>query len=632
MAIYGQSSQFLRMLGQNLYSNPSSLTLGEYLEVGAEYPGLTMVQYLIDKGVPKSYTFSDLIASPDYFNFITDVMNIISIINDNNANQNIVTNYGQNSGMDIPQNGMSVEPQNKFMSYKPTNQTIGDFWDSNGYVGYPPVTWTDSNGDFHTFELHYVQSVLADGTLIFEAYDTNYGDYYWVAMRRSAHNSKNLEFVDALMWTQQFDDYGFDYTIKNSENGVTFFTSQWSNNCCNVISWTTTLTINNKNKLIAVDKELLISSNGLLELYNEVTGQSYLGLGISSNVYPITTFNDDFNQFMNGSKLGTFYFLVDEVDNGSGYFNIEPYENILAVNFLTGTYELINATAELQNVVDAGYFNHDWGYVGDAFWDRYSHPEGILFALNDDYSRNNDTSVYGVTRVWSPEWSTHTVGSVTFRGYPTPLTTRHLDDDHCCDPNGTYSSYSGYIYDNDSNDYWNLSPKHIHIFYKVLTNSGYGGPFGPIKDQVTNYIYRFELNPEMYNKEPELQSIPKLTGIKYPIISYSVYSPMGSVFSLSAGMTTNSDTYQFPTNNGMAFSNSGSYYINNYNPSYGSFDLSYWNDSTNNPVALGSNLGTPTNYTNNTVIQTVSSYSSYYNPYTVYPVNVDQYKGVKFGL
>ena len=65
---------------------------------------------------------------------------------------------------------------------------------------------------------------------------------------------------------------------------------------------------------------------------------------------------------------------------------------------------------------------------------------------------------------------------------------------------------------------------------------------------------------------------------------------------------------------------------------YGSLDLSYWDDSSINPIALGSNLGFPTNYTNNTVIQSVSSYSSYYNRYTNYPVNVDQYKGINFGL
>lgn len=631
MAVFGQSPQLFNMLGLNLLSDAeerNNLTLEGYLKVGFTYPGGAIVNYLIDSGVPKEFTFGQLMYASQFYNYITDAMRMVSVIDSHNKTQNFVDNYGQDSGADVAQHGMSVEPQNKFMSYKPTNKTVGEFWDYNGQVDYPPVTWTDSNGDFHTFELRFVQSVLGDGTLVFEAYDTNYDDYYWVAMRRSAHNSKNLEFVDALEYTNQFDNYGYDYTIKNNENSVVFFEYDWNTTCCDVKSSTTTLTINSNGKLSAVDNQLLISSNGLLGLYNQVTGQSYLDFSISDFYYPITTFNDDFNQLMNGSKLGTFYFFINQIDNGGGFVPIEKYENILAVNFLTGTYELINATARLQEVVDAGYFNHDWGYLSDAFWDYQSHPEGLLFTLYDDYGRDNTTSLDGVTRVWSPEWSIHTVGSVTFRGYPVPLTTRHLDDEHG-DTIGTYSSYSGYINNEDSDDYWNLSPKHLHVFYNVITDSGYV-PF-PFADQgqVVNYIYRFELNPKTYNSEPELQSIAKSTGIKYPIVSFSGYYGPPSL-SISYATAVNSETSQYPTNKGMAFSNSGSYFGNDL--AYGSFELNYWNDSSNSPVALGSNLGSPTNYTNDTVIQTVSSYSSYYYPYTVYPVNVDKYKGVNFGL
>jgi hypothetical protein len=334
---------------------------------------------------------------------------------------------------------------------------------------------------------------------------------------------------------------------------------------------------------------------------------------------------------MNGSKLGTYYFPVYEVFL-SGWTNTNIYENILTVNILTGTYELINATAKLQDVVDAGYFNNAWGDLNSAFDNVTAHPEGILFSLDDDFGTNN-MGLDGVTRIWSPEWSNHNVGSVSFYGYPVPLTTRHLDDNHCCpSDNGSYSSTSGYIFDGDSDDEWNLSPNYFYNFYKT-TSSYYYGPFAN-PGSVNNYIYRFELNPETYNKEPELQTIPKSTGIKHPIVSYSTYGP--GVNSISVGSVV-SDTYQFPTNNGMTFG-SASFYYGGPGPgffngeAYGSLDLSYWDDSSINPIALGSNLGFPTNYTNNTVIQSVSSYSSYYNKYTNYPVNVDQYKGINFGL
>ena len=512
------------------------------------------------------------------------------------------------------------------MSYKPTNESIGDFWDYDGEPNYPPVTWTDPNGIFRVFELRDVQSVLADGTLIFEARDVNSGDYHWVAMRRSSHNSTNLEFVDALIYTTQFDNVGYNYTIKNDSNSVTFFTTGWGNISGDVFSKTTVLSINNKGKLSAVDNTIETGFNGLLGLYNELTGQAYTDFGYDT-YSPLTTFNDNFNQMMNGSKLGTYYFPVFEVFL-SGWTNTNRYENILTVNILTGTYELINATAKLQDVVDAGYFNNAFVDLNDAFDDVTTHPEGILFSLNDDLGTDN-IGLDGVTRIWSPEWSNHNVGSVSFYGYPVPLTTRYLDDNQGND-NGSYSSTSGYIFDGDSDDTWNLSPNYFYNFYKT-TSSYYYGPFSN-PGSVNNYIYRFELNPETYNKEPELQTIPKSTGIKHPIVSYSSYGP--GISSISVGSIV-VDTYQFPTNNGMAFGSSSVYGPGpgpGQTEAYGSLDLSYWNDSSINPVALGSNLGVPTNYTNNTVIQSVSSFSSYYNKYTNYPVNVDQYKGINFGL
>jgi hypothetical protein len=447
-------------------------------------------------------------------------------------------------------------------------------------------------------------------------------------MRRSSHTSKNLEFVDALIYTTQFDNFGYNYTIKNESNSVTFLQPDFGSFSTFIISKTTVLSINNKGKLSAVDNTIEIGFNGLLELYNELTGQAYTDFNY--NTYsPLTTFNDNFNQMMNGSKLGTYYFPVYEVFL-SGWTNTNLYENILTVNILTGTYELINATAKLQDVVDAGYFNNAFVDLNDAFDNVTAHPEGILFSLNDDLGTDN-IGLDGVTRIWSPEWSNHNVGSVSFYGYPIPLTTRYMDDNQGSD-NGSYSSTSGYIFDGDSDDEWNLSPNYFYNFYKT-TSSYYYGPFAN-PGSVNNYIYRFELNPETYNKEPELQTIPKSTGIKHPIVSYSTYG--SGVNSISVGSIV-ADTYQFPTNNGMAFG-SASFYYGGPGPgffngeAYGSLDLSYWDDSSISPLALGSNLGFPTNYTNNTVIQSVSSFSSYYNRYTNYPVNVDQYKGINFGL
>lgn len=611
MAIYDKSTNLLRLLGQNLYSKPGSLTLADYVKVGSAYPGLTIVNYLLSNGVPETLTFKQLIYSRNYFNIIDRSLSNLTIVDRVKNDDTVVTIWGQDSGADIPQNELSVDPQNAFMGYKPTNQTMDDFYNYKGAIQYVPLIWTDPNGITRYFELRYISTVLADGTLIFDAYDINYDVWYWVAMRRSAHNHKNLEFVDALIRTEQFTNVGYDYTIKNSENSVTFLWYAWGETSGDVVSKTTTLNINTKGKLSAVDNAIKMSFTGLLGLYNELTGESYINFSVGTTVYPITTFNDDFNQLMNGSKLGTFYFLISQVDdgNGGGLVNVNTYENIIAVNFLTGTYELINATAKLQEVINYGNFpNVD---PNKSFVEVSSHPEGLLFSLSDGIPRDN-YSLQGVTRIWSPEWTNYL--------NPTPLTTRYLDDN--LSNNGTYSSYGGNIFSDYSNDTWNLSPKHLYTFYNTI--SGYGSPFGPIGGQNINHIYRFELNPETYNNEPELQSIAKSTGTKYPIVSFSSYGPGGEAPAyISIGKVTNS-TYQFPTNSGIAFSNSSGFFNNG---NYGSLELNYWNDSSMNPIAIGSNLGYPEYHTNDTVIQTSSSYYK-----SVYPVNVDKYKGVNFGL
>jgi hypothetical protein len=66
----------------------------EYLEVGSEYPGITIVQYLIGKGVPGTYTFSQLLYSPYYFNYINEIMRATYLIGSQKEIEYRIKNYG----------------------------------------------------------------------------------------------------------------------------------------------------------------------------------------------------------------------------------------------------------------------------------------------------------------------------------------------------------------------------------------------------------------------------------------------------------------------------------------------------------------------------------------------------------
>ena len=116
MAIYDKSTNLLRLLGQNLYSYPSSLTLAGYLEVGSAYPGLAIVNYLISNGVPETLTFKQLIYNRNYFNIIDRSLSNLTIVDRVKNDDTVVTIWGQDSGADIPQNELSVDP--RFIYYK----------------------------------------------------------------------------------------------------------------------------------------------------------------------------------------------------------------------------------------------------------------------------------------------------------------------------------------------------------------------------------------------------------------------------------------------------------------------------------------------------------------------------------
>ena len=648
MAIYGGSIKFLTMLGMDLVTKPASLTLAEYLEVGPAYPGLTIVNYLISKGVPESLTFRALTTSAAYFGIIDDAMHTVGIINFNNEYEDAVFKWGRDSEAFIPQHGLAIEPQNGYMSYKPSNQTISDFYDYNGSINLPPLTYTDSNGNIHFIRLENTLTILGDETIIIEGYDIVDNWYWLVAMRRSAHNPQNLEFVDAVPYTTQFDNVGYDYTIKNGLNSVTFFTTNY-NPISNTEAFTTTLTIGRKNKLSITDNYKLINPNGIVSVYNELTNSTYNEIQYQS-YNPRPTSNDFFDEMMAGSKMGTYYFMITGLSNDGGatYTPVEKYENIVAINFLTGKYEFIDAKQKLQEVVTFGNFPNAWGNLIDAFYDTdmnaaTPHPEGLLFTLGDGNSPNN-VNLNGVTRLWSAEWSNYL--------NPVPVTTRYLDNQHGSNM-GTYSSYYGNINYNVvggtsySGYYLDLSPKYLFTYFN-LTQEGTTSAFPSLPNNsnfqkfghVDNQIYRFELNPKNYNQEPDLQSIPRYTpdfkkivrtdsGSAYPNLQRYSYTSGGDSISTTSGYYINYNyekALSQPTNNGMLFGYHNIVTFPFYfDQPYGELNINYWADNSNKPIPLGSNLGVVNFHNNNTLYGTTASIYR-----MVYTFNTDKYKGLKF--
>jgi hypothetical protein len=259
-----------------------------------------------------------------------------------------------------------------------------------------------SNGNLA--EVLYCQSILEDGTYIYEAYDAQTLDPesgYWIAYRPSPTNPNLLVKVAELKMTSQFWNNWYDYTVKDgADNEVKFITINTPFADAQTIEgWITTLTYSN-GVLSAVDSKLNFGGATVLSLYNSLTGLGILG-GNWAYCKPEYILDDDYYGMGVGSDYGWTYFRDNNATNPADQWTCVGF------NVLTGQTQYVQAVPVLE-AVTTNFDWASWGGTHKAFGSFYSHPSGLVFTLADAVALNNGDNVNNVSAVWSPYWADNT--------------------------------------------------------------------------------------------------------------------------------------------------------------------------------------------------------------------------------
>jgi hypothetical protein len=262
--------------------------------------------------------------------------------------------------------------------------------------GYPTITLT--NGNLATVQ--YCQSVLEDGTFIYEAYDFETLDPingYWIAFRQDVVNPNLLLKVAELKMTTQFWNNWYDYTVKDgADNEVQFVTIAYPiSDAGNIEGWITTLTYSN-GVLTAVDTNPNFGGETVLSLYNSLTGLGIL-TGNWVAVQPAYILDDDYYGMGVGDDYGWTYYRDQ---NGAGN---DAWATI-GFNVLTGQTRYIDAVADgVASVTNFDWASHPTEFK--AFYGFASYPSGLGYFIADNNPIDNGKNYNGVTAVWSPFWS-----------------------------------------------------------------------------------------------------------------------------------------------------------------------------------------------------------------------------------
>jgi len=283
-----------------------------------------------------------------------------------------------------------------------TSQLWGEYIENAGFTAPANYVFRLNNGNLAV--AFYPETILSDGTLIYEAYDQidQSGIYgYWVAFKPSAIDQTTLIKVAELQMTSQFWDYFYDYTYQTESvpNQVKFLLPNYPVGDGYILqTWTTTLTLNN-GVLSAVDT-IVGPGVSVLTLYNDLTGESVL-TGSWNYSNPYYAMNDDFYRMMDGPNAGWIWYAES---------NIGDFVYQVGYNTLTGQTKLVQPIIGLSSTtnfnpagaIDETFFNGAW----------QSHPKGVLYLVSNQQSFDSGQNFNDVGAFWSPEWVNNT--RVTF--------------------------------------------------------------------------------------------------------------------------------------------------------------------------------------------------------------------------
>jgi len=321
----------------------------------------------------------------------------------------------------------------------PRPDLVGDafetgFWDVSNF----PFIRLE-NGELAS--VYYCQSVLLNGIFIYEAYTLEEGiSGYWVAFEQDPNNPKLLNKVAETRMTEQFWDYWYDYTAKDSGDNVVKFVActRGVNSSTQLFSAITKLTYLN-GELTTEDIFFDFDGETAESLYLSLSGEDEVGDSWTS-LSPEYILDDDYYGMAIGSQAGWSYYRNTGKKDGIEW-------NSVGFNVLTGEVRWLTPVSDFINTVTNFDFDSFEEISDFNFVDWVNHPNGITYATVDNNEFNNGNNVNGVTCIWSPYYQNpNEVIYLTSRDYETGefIVTR-----------GSLSPNAGtWYWDNENFYYW----------------------------------------------------------------------------------------------------------------------------------------------------------------------------------
>lgn len=317
---------------------------------------------------------------------------------DENCNIYNLIDDSKNSGQfRFSQFADTIIPKTAFVE-----SNVGKYIENSEPFSFLNTPFIDTLENGNQVTVVYNNSVLKSGVMIFESYEIlsvyskGYIEGWWVAYKQDPTDATKLIKCGEVQMTQQFWDYWYDWTAKDSgDNVVKFVTTNYpSNELTPLETFTTTLTYTGTG-LTAVDSYFNYGGATARSLYESLTGltPTLMNNKVYNTVYIL---DDDYYGMAMGAEAGWFYYrnTSPDVDSDKWY--------IVGFNILTGLTKAFNIVPALSTLTN-------WSTallpIDTSAVQLINHPNGIFVTLDDGRICNNGDNNDGVTAIWSPYWS-----------------------------------------------------------------------------------------------------------------------------------------------------------------------------------------------------------------------------------
>lgn len=453
--------------------------------------------------------------------------------------------------------------------YKVTEDVAKEYWQKGANMLFTANVPHIKLDNGHLAAMYYVQFIMPDGTLVFEAYDIEEdhnpetgNNGYWIAMKDV---DGVLTKVSQLEMTDVFWDYWYDWTLKMDDNQVALI---WSGSI-----------FNNTRALQSSKVVIKYSDAGGLEVVESVFS-NYHGRTVGSVLAQFYEIGGSYTTQRAEPEYtsdNSYYGMINGEDTGWVFFSRQgDYRNIAGFNLLTFQVQKFEIGIDTPNPTNilGPLFSQDYFSLGKGLT--------LLVANPGDLDNYTDAALTGL-------WVTkgETVTWLRSR-WPAYLYLQYNHYEAAIDFNTRYGfSSDGYFYD-----------AQVH-------NDG------RVDNGQIMRIYRHKLG---------VDETPELSIVMLP--SFHTPSTFGSLDAWTGGFLL----VAFPTDNGMAFV---PWYDYRSDASLGHLTMVVWTNGMTEGKVIQSSSSYPSEFTGDAIIsKDIINLAARMN--LLYPVLKETYKDFKF--